>query len=101
MAQESPLERHIDLTVYRQLALAAITLLLFGLISIATANGATAQSTESPPSVGDIAVDNYDCMTGELDFHVPVANLPHMPPSQGNGYPVSYTHLTLPTILRV
>lgn len=70
---------------YRRAAWAAMTLVLFGIMS-AIPLGAAAQSSGASPTVGNITVDTYDCISGVLDFHVPVTNLPHMSSSQGNGY---------------
>lgn len=62
---------------YRRAACAAMTLVLLGIMS-AIPLGTAAQSSGTPPTVGNITVDNYDCLSGVLDFHVAVTDLPHL-----------------------
>lgn len=68
---------------YRRAARTAMMLFLLAMMSIVPL-GAVAQSGPAP-TVGDAVVDSYDCDTGELNFHVPVTDLPHVNPSEANG----------------
>lgn len=75
------MNRLIDPRTYRRVALTALTVLLFGLVSMTTATSSVAQETST---VGDITFESYDCDTGELRFDVPVAGLPHIPRAFGS-----------------
>lgn len=73
----------------RRVMASVIALMLLGMIVLAPASGATAQSSD--PAVGEIVVDNFSCETGVLDFHVPVTNLPSAPEgSSGFDFPLLY-----------
>ncbi|HYH11609.1 MAG TPA: hypothetical protein VD789_04560 [Thermomicrobiales bacterium] len=60
----------------RQITTLMLAAVLAGLGMLPTAT--TAQSGPAP-TVGEIVVDSHDCSSGQLAFHVPVTDLPHVP----------------------
>ncbi len=75
---------------HRLVTPAMVALMLIGMLGLAPASGA-AQRTGPAPTVGEIVVDSFDCVTGEVKFHVPVTNLPSVPEdTSGFDYPLAY-----------
>ncbi len=75
---------------HRLVTPAMVALMLIGMLGLAPASGA-AQGTGPAPTVGEIVVDSFDCVTGEVKFHVPVTNLPSVPEdTSGFDYPLAY-----------
>jgi hypothetical protein len=75
---------------HRLVTSAMVTLMVLGMIGLAPGSGA-AQGTRPAPTVGEIVVDSFDCVTGEVKFHVPVTNLPSVPEgTSGFDYPLTY-----------
>lgn len=77
---------------FRRIALAMFVLVMFGAIGIPAGSAGAGIAMIQHPSVGEIAVDSYNCETGELAFHVPVADLFAVDPNVTNfsDYPLVY-----------
>lgn len=75
----------------RHIILAALMLVTLGVVSLPTGSAAGTLGILQP-TVGDIMVDTYNCETGELAFHVPVADLFAIDPNVTvfSDYPLVY-----------
>jgi hypothetical protein len=75
--------------------LSLLILLCFAATPATVVRAQSAQGT--PPTVGEIVVDRFDCETRQLWFHVPVANLPLDPSLQTLGHSVQGPDAANPT----
>lgn len=75
----------IVLRTRRSAALMLVILMLVSMAGAATVTLAAAQTSGPAPTVGEIVVDDYDCDTGVLNYHVWVTDLPYLDPSTHNG----------------
>lgn len=85
------MQPHSSSNGIRRVLLAALMLVMLGMGSMPT-ESAAAGVAFAVPTVGEIVVDSYDCETGELAFHVPVASLFAVDPNvtHFSDYPLVY-----------
>jgi len=68
------------------------TLTLAAVLASLGMAGATGVSAQTAPTSGEIVVDSYDCESGQLAFHVPVTDLPHVADdTAASDYPLANT----------
>lgn len=76
---------------YQFAAMFFAVLLMVGVTGFMPATSSDAQAQGSPPAVGEIVLDGYDCDTETLSFHVYVENLPHVESNSGYDWPLFHS----------
>lgn len=85
------LKQQLSRRIRSRLAIVMMLVLLLGMIS---SSPVAAQGTGPAPTVGEIVVDDYNCETGVIEFHVPVTNLPAASGPSREGQTLVYWYVT-------